>query len=745
MTISDELEETLRRAQEDSTGRQNEFVTLEHLLYSLTFDENAAVVLTKCGANLEKLRGDLQEFLDDEMPTMNGGEVKIEPQYTIGVQFVLQLAAAHVQSSGKDEVNGAHILVALFREKESHAVFFLQTQNITRLDIVRYLSHKISKVEPGEFIDETTDSESDQAPKDPLEEFCVDLNKKAEGGTVDPLIGRAKEIDRTIHILSRRRKNNPIFVGEAGVGKTAIAEGLALLITQGKVPDTLKKARVYALDMASLLAGTRFRGDFEERLKGVIERLKSDKNQILFIDEIQTIIGAGAVSGGALDASNILKPALSRGEIRCIGTTTFADYRRIFEKDHAFSRRFQKIDVNEPTVAETITILKGLKRYYEEFHNVKYSPAAIQTAAELSDRHITDRFLPDKAIDIIDEVGAEVRLRVKKNTRVTVRDVENMVSRIAKVPTRTVKVDDKERLKNLDRDLKLLIYGQGDAIAHVVQSIQMSRAGLAEPSKPIGSFLFAGPTGVGKTELSRQLASTLGVEFLRFDMSEYMEKHTVSRLIGSPPGYVGFDQGGQLTDAIYKHPHAVLLLDEIEKAHEDIFNILLQVMDYATLTDNNGRKSDFRQIILIMTTNVGARESQQSPIGFDQPEYVDRSDKAIEKAFTPEFRNRLSSIVRFEPLPMGIIEQIVEKMISELETRLAVKGISLSLEGSARRYLAEEGFDSKFGARPIGRLIEKEVSQRLTQEILFGELARGGQVTIKEEDGQLVFVIKSTT
>ncbi len=758
MLISEQLERTLENAIERAKASRHEFVSPEHLLYALTHDPVAADILLHCGAEVDKLREEVGEFVDEHMPAFpehitaeEGSDEPPEPQYSLGAQFALQLAASHVQSAGKDQMDGGNVLAALFRDRDSHAAYLLSKYGVTRLDVVRYISHGISKrglsdlpLTPagGEATGEAAEGES--ATSDPLEAFCVNLNRKAAEGRIDPLIGRGDEIDRTIHILARRRKNNPVFVGDAGVGKTAIVEGLALKIHAGEVPPHLQSATVYALDMGGLLAGTRYRGDFEERLKAVIEAIQADhENRILFVDEIHNIIGAGAVSGGALDASNMLKPALANGEIKCMGTTTYKDYRTVFEKDHALSRRFQKIDVDEPSEAETLQILKGLQPRYEEFHGVHYSPASVKAAVELSAKYINDRFLPDKAIDVIDEVGAEVKLRNRKpdtQARVAPRDVEMMVSRIAKVPTKSVKVDDRKRLGLLERDLKLLIYGQNNAVEQVVRAIQLSRAGLGEPDKPIGSFLFAGPTGVGKTELARQLALALGIGFVRFDMSEYMEKHSVSRLIGSPPGYVGFDQGGQLTEAIHRTPHAVLLLDEIEKAHADIDNVLLQIMDYATLTDNNGRKTDFRQAILIMTTNVGARDSMANAIGFEQKaDFKGRSAKAVEKEFNPEFRNRLTSIVQFEGLGLDVAERIVEKMVAELEQRLRAKNVTLALEPSARAYLAAKGFDAQYGARPIRRLIETEISHHLSSDILFGKLAKGGEVRLSAKDGELVF------
>lgn len=769
--ISDELEKTLQRAVDRAKSGRHEFVAPEHLLFALTTDEIAAEVLLHCGADVSGLRAELDKFLEKNMPCYpahvhgeGGPDDPPDPQYTLGCQFVLQLAASHVQSSGKGQIDGGNLLVALFREEESQASYFLAKYDISRLDAMRYISHRISKVTgrprlPMDGLpigDEDSDPLFEGGPdggsdsQDPLEAFCNDLNARAADGRIDPLIGRDKEVERTVHILARRRKNNPIFVGDAGVGKTAIVEGLALRIHKGDVPDCLREVNIYALDMAALLAGTRYRGDFEERLKAVIEAIQEDsERRVLFVDEIHTIIGAGAVSGGALDASNMLKPALASGDIKCIGTTTYKEYRQVFEKDHALSRRFQKVEVPEPSEADTLEILKGLAPRYEEFHGVHYTPKALKASVELSAKFINDRFLPDKAIDVMDETGAEVKLRRRsapqegeaaKPLKVVARDVETMVSRIAKIPSRTVKTDDRKRLETLSRDLKLLIYGQDQAVDQVVRAIQLSRAGLGEPDKPIGSFLFAGPTGVGKTELAKQLATNMDIEFMRFDMSEYMEKHAVSRLIGSPPGYVGFDQGGQLTEAIHRTPHCVLLLDEIEKAHPDIDNILLQIMDYATLTDNNGRKTDFRNVVLIMTTNTGAREGMANAIGFEQKtDVVGRSAKAIEKAFNPEFRNRLTSIVHFASLGQSIAEKIVEKMVSELEVRLKAKNVTLVLETSARAWLALKGYDEKFGARPLRRLIETEISHQLSSEILFGRLAAGGTVTISANDDGLQF------
>jgi ATP-dependent Clp protease ATP-binding subunit ClpA len=784
MLISEELENTLQRAVDRAKASRHEFVAPEHLLFALTSDQVAADILVHCGADVQALRMAVDQFLENTMPAFpvhisgpDGGTP--DPSYTLGCQLVLQLAASHVQSSGKEQIDGGNVLAALYRDEESHAAYFLKKQGVLRLDVVRYISHKVSKMASRQLPSDGEEGDASQrdgdgAPmlEDPLEEYCTNLNKKAAEGRLDPLIGRKSELERTVHILARRRKNNPVFVGDAGVGKTAIVEGLALRIHQGDVPEYLKGVTVYALDMGGLLAGTRYRGDFEERLKAVIDAIKADRDRrILFVDEIHNIIGAGAVSGGAMDASNMLKPALASGEIKCIGTTTYKEYRQIFEKDHALSRRFQKVDVAEPTQDESIEILKGLQGRYEDFHGVSYAANAIKACVELSAKHINDRFLPDKAIDVLDESGAEVKLRVsksvvevvleeehsaaalddavepvaasvgeKKRPRVTMRDIENVVSRIAKVPTRSVKVDDRKRLETLGRDLKLTIYGQDAAVDSVVSAIQLARAGLGEPDKPIGSFLFAGPTGVGKTELAKQLAAQLDIGFVRFDMSEYMEKHAVSRLIGSPPGYVGFDQGGQLTEAIHRNPHCVLLLDEIEKAHSDIDSILLQIMDYATLTDNNGRKSDFRNVIVIMTTNTGAREGMANAIGFEQKaDFTGKSDKAVEKAFAPEFRNRLTAIVQFRSLGSEIAEQIVEKMVAELETRLKARGVHLTLDPTARAWLAKKGYDAKYGARPMRRLIEQEISHKLSHEILFGRLAKGGDVVIKGGDEGLVF------
>lgn len=743
MIMSNELDKSLRRAYNEAKKRKHEFITLEHILFALIEDQVASEILIGCGADLDELRETLEIFISEKIPSIKLEEPP-DPQYSMGSQIVFQLAVMHVNSAGRKELNSGNVLTAMFREKGSHAVYFLQQQGVTHFDVIRYISHgnvKIKGNDESEASSPSDEKTSNQKQKDPLSKFCTNLVKKAKEGKIDPLIGREAEIERTIHILARRRKNNPIFVGDAGVGKTAIAEGLALCIVDNKVPPALSNLNIYALDMGALTAGTRYRGDFEERLKAIIDSVKGDPTNVLFIDEIHTVIGAGAVSGGTLDASNMLKPALANGEIRCIGTTTLKDYRRVFEKDHALARRFQKIDVYEPSQEDTVKILLGLKNYYEKFHNVIYSISALKAAVELSAKYINDRKLPDKAIDIIDEAGAEVKLRNNKSAmrQVTVKDIESLISRIAKIPTRTVKVDDRVRLETLADDLKRVIFGQDEAIERLATAIQTSRAGLNEPHKPVGSFMFAGPTGVGKTELAKQLALLLGVEFIRFDMSEYMEKHTVSRLIGSPPGYVGFDQGGQLTEAVNQHRHAVLLLDEIEKAHEDIYNILLQVMDHATLTDSNGRKVDFRQIILILTTNMGSKESSKRTTGFGKREYEDKTAEAIERYFSPEFRNRLNATLQFNSLDKKVVERIVDKIIGQLAERLKPKKVNIGLDLKARSYLAEKGYDSRLGARPIQRLIDTEITERLSKEILFGRLSKGGNARIILMDDKLEF------
>ncbi|MGI9554258.1 MAG: ATP-dependent Clp protease ATP-binding subunit ClpA [Thermodesulfobacteriota bacterium] len=743
MILSEELEKTLYRAYEQAKNRKHEFITPEHILLELITDEVAADALVECGINLEILKESLELFFDNNMPPIDS-EYLPEPEYSAGSKYILRIAAMHAESAEKEEINGCNLLISMFRLPESHALFLLVEQGLSRYNLVKHTSHggdpsAYDSTNPQKL--NKLGQESKKDDKDPLNLFCTNLVERAGEGKIDPIIGRENELERAIHILSRRRKNNPILVGEAGVGKTAIAEGLAYKIVNGEVPKNLNNIDIYALEMGTLTAGTRYRGDFEERLKGIIDRVKGDPTKVLFIDEIHTVIGAGAVSGGSLDASNMLKPVLANGEIRCIGTTTLKEFRSVFEKDHALARRFQKIDVQEPGEDETIKILNGIKKYYEKYHKVYYSPKSIKAAVELSAKFMNDRRLPDKAIDVLDEVGAAVKLRNDSDeySQVTVKDVENLISKIAKIPTRTVKVEDKNLLVNLEDDLKKYIYGQDEAVEKLVTAIQISRAGLNEPEKPIGSFMFSGPTGVGKTELAKKLAETLGIEFIRFDMSEYMEKHTVSRLIGSPPGYVGFDQGGQLTEAVNKTPHAVLLLDEIEKAHEDIYNILLQVMDHATLTDSNGRKVDFRQIILIYTTNTGSKESSRRNLGFAQKEFEDKSSEAIDKFFSPEFRNRLTSILRFNALDIVIIEKIVDKLIRELEDRLKTKKIKIELTPEARTYLAENGYDNQLGARPIQRLIDREITEKLSKELLFGELLPGGVVKIVLENGKLNF------
>jgi ATP-dependent Clp protease ATP-binding subunit ClpA len=742
--ISKELEGTLKTALKEAQRRRHEYVCLEHLLYALLQDRDARGALVNCGGDIDRLRQSLEEFFNSRLETLPAG-LDQEPQQTLSFHRVLQRAVIHAQSAEKKEINGGNLLIAMFREPDSYAVYLLEEQGITRFDVVNYVSHGISKISAGE---EWTQSEEEQGDEEkpaqrvkPLEAFAVNLVNKAAQGSIDPLIGRHNEIERTIHVLCRRRKNNPIYVGDPGVGKTALAEGLALKIHHGEVPDALKDAVIFALDMGALLAGTKFRGDFEARLKGVLAGLKKKPNSILFIDEIHTVVGAGATSGGSMDASNILKPALASGELKCIGSTTYHDYKSYFERDRALARRFQKIEVGEPTVDEAYRILQGLKPHYEKHHGVQYSTSALHAAVELSAKHINDRRLPDKAIDVIDEVGAAVKILPleKRKKIIGTKDIEKIVAKIAKIPPRSVSTSDKEQLQNLDRDLKLTVFGQDAAIEMLASTIKLSRSGLGHPEKPIGCFLFSGPTGVGKTEVAKQLAHTLGIEFIRFDMSEYMEKHTVSRLIGAPPGYVGFDQGGLLTDAINKSPYAVLLLDEIEKAHPDLFNILLQVMDHATLTDNNGRKADFRNIILIMTTNAGAREMSGAPLGFGAQSNAGKGKEAIEKMFSPEFRNRLDAMITFNSLSMEIIEKVVDKFIMELDQQLNEKKVFLQLTAKARRWFAERGYDPAFGARPMARLIQNEIKRVLADEILFGKLQNGGKVTVDENEGKLTF------
>ena len=742
--ISKELEGTLNTALKEAKSRRHEYVCLEHLLYALLQDKDASGAIINCGGDIDRLRKGLEEFFQTHLETLPGGSDH-QPQQTLSFHRVLQRAVIHAQSAEKKEINGGNLLIAMFREPDSYAVYLLQEQGITRFDLVNYISHGISKIAAAEEWPQSEEEQSEEEKPDrrvkPLEAFAVNLVAKAQQGNIDPLIGRDDEIERTIHVLCRRRKNNPIYVGDPGVGKTALAEGLALKIHHGEVPDVLKDAVIYALDMGALLAGTKFRGDFEARLKGVLAGLKKLPNSILFIDEIHTIVGAGATSGGSMDASNILKPALASGELKCIGSTTYHDYKSYFERDRALARRFQRIEVPEPSQDEAYKILEGLKPHYEKHHGVHYSTGAIRAAVQLSAKHINDRKLPDKAIDVIDEVGAAVKIQPpdKRKKSIGAKDIEKIVAKIAKIPPRSVSTSDKEQLQNLDRDLKLTVFGQDTAIDTLTSTIRLSRSGLGHPEKPIGCFLFSGPTGVGKTEVAKQLAHVMGIEFIRFDMSEYMEKHTVSRLIGAPPGYVGFDQGGLLTDAINRNPYAVLLLDEIEKAHPDLFNILLQVMDHAALTDNNGKKADFRNIILIMTTNAGAREMSGAPLGFGARSNAGKGKEAIEKMFSPEFRNRLDAMIVFNSLSMEIIERVVDKFIIELDHQLNEKKVFLQLTVKARRWLAEKGYDPSFGARPMARLIQNEIKRVLADEILFGRLQSGGKVEVDENEGKLAF------
>ncbi|REJ75401.1 MAG: ATP-dependent Clp protease ATP-binding subunit ClpA [Acidobacteria bacterium] len=741
--LTKELEETLSFAVDEAVRRRHEYVTLEHLLFALLEDRSAREILFNCGAQVEELAKDLEEYFESSLEKMPEG-VSQMPELTSTFQATIQYAILQAEGSGQKRVDGGNILAALFQSENSQAVYLLQKQNVSRLDVLNYIAHGISKVD-GLDPDELEDGEGladgqnplQQPRKKPLESFCVELVALAEEGGIDPLIGRDAEIERTIQVLCRRKKNNPLYVGEPGVGKTALAEGLALRISEGAVPDVIADAKVYALDMGAVLAGTRYRGDFEQRFKAIIKDLKKKENSILFIDEIHTIVGAGAVSGGAMDASNILKPALQSGELRCIGSTTYSEYKAAFDRDRALARRFEKIEIHEPTVDETYEILKGLQNYYEEHHGVKYSDDSLRTAAELAGKYINDKHLPDKAIDVVDEVGAMTRLMPedKRPKKITVSMVENTVARMAKIPPKTVVADEKHRLKTLGSDLRDVIFGQDEAVEKVVEAIQISRAGLGHETKPVGSFLFSGPTGVGKTELSKQLAEILGVEFLRYDMSEYAEAHTVSRLIGAPPGYVGFDQGGLLTDAIMRHPYSVLVLDEIEKAHPNLFNLLLQVMDSATLTDNNGKKADFRNVVLIMTTNAGARELSSGGIGFQNEANTKGSAKgAIERTFSPEFLNRLDARVAFKALGLDVIKLIVDKFIRELNAQMMEQRVIVSLDDSAREWLAKNGFDSKYGARPMQRLIHEKIKRPLAQQILFGKLKDGGSVTAKAMD-----------
>ncbi len=743
--LSKELEVTLNNAFKNAHDKRHEFITVEHLLLALLDNASSEAVLKACGCNIKLLRGQLTQFIDETISLIPQG-IQRETQPTLGFQRVLQRAVFHVQASDKKEVTGANLLVALFSEQDSHAVYLLNKQDISRLDVVNYLAHGISKTDQEHPAQQERQAEQGASETDsgsPLEKYATNLNEEAMQGRIDPLIGRDLEIERTIQTLCRRRKNNPLLVGEAGVGKTAIAEGLAKKIVEGNVPDILKNSVIYSLDLGALVAGTKYRGDFEKRLKALVNQLKKEPDAILFIDEIHTIIGAGSASGGVMDASNLLKPALASGQLRCIGSTTYQEYRSVFEKDHALARRFQKIDVVEPSVADTILILKGLKSRFEEHHDVKYSSEALRLAAELSDRYITDRHLPDKAIDVIDEAGAKQRMtsEAERKQIIDSEEIEEIVSKIARVPAKSVSSNDIDKLASLEKNLKMLVFGQDEAISALASAIKLSRAGLRDHQKTIGSFLFAGPTGVGKTEVTRQLAKILGVELIRFDMSEYMERHTVSRLIGAPPGYIGFDQGGLLTEQVTKHPHAVLLLDELEKAHPDVFNLLLQVMDHGTLTDNNGRRADFRNIILVMTTNAGAEEGSRASIGFTHQDHTTDSLKVVEKYFSPEFRNRLDGIIQFKPLDITVVGHVVDKFIFELEALLADKQVTLTLDADARLWLAENGCDPKMGARPMARLIQEKIKKPLANDLLFGELANGGHVTISVENNELCFTI----
>lgn len=743
--LNKELEFTLNLAFKEAKEKRHEFMTVEHLLLSLLDNPAAGNVLQACDANLDALRRDLEEFIDETTPIIPLDEYERETQPTLGFQRVLQRAVFHVQSAGKTEVSGANVLAAIFSEQESQAVYFLRRENITRLDVINYISHGVSKYHNNEMRDHMSAMDDEmmttEGNESPLESYCMNLNKRARLGKIDPLIGRHEELQRTIQVLCRRRKNNPLLVGEAGVGKTAIAEGLARRIVDREVPDAIRNCVVYSLDLGALLAGTKYRGDFEKRLKAVLKQLGEQDGGILFIDEIHTIIGAGAASGGVMDASNLIKPLLANGELKCIGSTTYQEYRGIFEKDRALARRFQKIDISEPSVEETFEILKGLKGRLEEHHGVKFSTPSLKAAAELSAKYINDRFLPDKAIDVVDEAGAYQNLLTANKRRkiISVTEIENVVAKIARIPVKKVSARDKDTMRNLERDLKLLVYGQDSAITALASAIKLSRSGLREPQKPVGCFLFTGPTGVGKTEVTRQLANVLGIELIRFDMSEYMEKHTVSRLIGAPPGYVGYDQGGLLTEAITKNPHSVLLLDEIEKSHPDVFNLLLQIMDYGTLTDTNGRQADFRHVILVMTSNIGASEISRNSMGFATQDNSNDGMDVLKRQFSPEFRNRLDAVINFKSLDEQTIGLIVDKFIMELEEQLSSKGVTLTVEKSAREWLIAHGYDKTMGARPMTRLIQENIKKPLADELLFGKLANGGHVTLKMQDDQLHF------
>ena len=746
--IAQELEVSLHMAFMDARQKRHELITVEHLLLAMIDNPTAAEVLRACGAKLDTLRTELNQYIDEHTPIVNGTE-EVDTQPTLGFQRVIQRAMLHVQSSGKKEVTGANVLVAIFGEKDSHAVFFLHQQGVTRLDIVNFISHGVSKVPEVEKAHSTeTEAEAEAAPNGALENFTLNLNAQVAAGKIDPLIGRGPELERVVQTLCRRRKNNPLLVGEAGVGKTAIAEGLARRIVEGDIPDVLANATVYSLDMGALLAGTKYRGDFEARLKAVMKQLAEKPDAILFIDEIHTLIGAGSASGGTLDASNLLKPALSNGSLKCIGATTYQEYRGIFEKDHALSRRFQKVDVTEPSVAETIEILKGLKSRFEEHHSVKYSASALTTAAELSAKYINDRHLPDKAIDVIDEAGAAQRILPKSKQKKVIgnKEIEDIIAKIARIPPKNISADDRSTLKTLERDLKAVVFGQDQAIEALTSAVKMARSGLGGNNKPVGSFLFSGPTGVGKTEVAKQLAYIMGIELIRFDMSEYMERHAVSRLIGAPPGYVGFEQGGLMTEAITKHPYCVLLLDEIEKAHPDIFNILLQVMDHGTLTDNNGRKADFRNVTIIMTTNAGAESLSKSTMGFTNAKQLGDEQADIKRMFTPEFRNRLDATVSFASLSQDIIIRVVDKFLIQLEDQLHDKKVEITFSDALKTYLGKKGFDPQMGARPMARLIQDTIRKVLADELLFGKLANGGSVHVDMDDkDQVTLVFKDVT
>jgi ATP-dependent Clp protease ATP-binding subunit ClpA len=749
--LSKELEVTLNMAFKDAREQRHEFMTVEHLLLALLDNPTAAKVLRACGADINELRKQLKDFIKDSAPLLPEDEDR-DTQPTLGFQRVLQRAVFHVQSSGKKEVNGANVLVAIFGERESHAVYLLNRQNVARLDVVNCISHGVSKVDEEESQEENAssgeeDGEQAENGNNALTAFTTNLNEQAAAGKIDPLIGRQDELERTVQILCRRRKNNPLFVGEAGVGKTAIAEGLAKKIVDGEVPEVIEDATIYALDLGALLAGTKYRGDFEKRLKNVLAQLKKEPGAILFIDEIHTIIGAGAASGGVMDASNLIKPMLASGELKCIGSTTYQEYRGIFEKDRALARRFQKIDVGEPSDDEAVKILQGLKSKFEDHHDVRYTSQALRSAVELTTRYINDRHQPDKAIDIIDEAGARQRLlpASKRRKTVGVNDIEEIVAKIARIPPKAVTSSDRDTLKNIERDLKMVVFGQDEAIKTLASAIKMSRSGLGHSEKPTGSFLFAGPTGVGKTEVTRQLARILGIELIRFDMSEYMERHTVSRLIGAPPGYVGYDTGGLLTEAVHKHPHAVLLLDEMEKAHPDVFNILLQVMDHGTLTDTNGRKTDFRNVILVMTTNAGAERMSRASVGFTRQDHSADATAEIKRLFSPEFRNRLDGIIQFNSLAPETITHVVDKFLVELETQLDSKKVTMDVDASARTWLAIHGYDGVMGARPMARLIQEKIKRPLAEELLFGRLVNGGHIVISEVDDDIVVDVECET